>query len=93
MHSGIKIGIVLLVLIIAAIAGMAVTGFCPPAGPWPQPPWCSGPGQAPGLSSLPFVQQSAYGESPAVSAGTKMAVPIEVSVPATPDTVTLTLNG
>lgn len=93
MHSGIKIGIVLVVLIIAAIAGMAVTGFCPPAGPWPQPPWCSGPGQAPGLSSLPFSQQSAYGESPAVAAGTKMSVPVEVSVPTTQDEVTLTLNG
>jgi hypothetical protein len=93
MHPGIKIGVVLVVLVIAAIAGMAVTGFCPPAGPWPQPPWCSGSGQAPGLSSLPFVQQPAYGESPSVSAGTKMAVPVEVSVPATTDAVTLTLNG
>lgn len=93
MHSGVKVGIVLVVLIIAAMAGMAMTGFCPPAGPWPQPPWCSATGQTPGVSSLPFTQQSAYGESPAVAAGTTMSVPVEVSVPATRDEVTLTLNG
>jgi len=37
----VKVILVLVVLIVAAMAGMAATGFCPPAGPWPQPPWCS----------------------------------------------------
>lgn len=93
MHSAVKIVLLLLAVIIAGTAGMAAVGFCPPAGPWPQPPWCSAPGQPPGISSLPFAQASAYGEVPSVGSGTAMTVPVEVSVPATQDTVTLTLNG
>lgn len=38
MHAGVKVILMLVVLIIAAMAGMAATGFFPPAGPWPQPP-------------------------------------------------------
>ncbi len=42
MKSGLMwAGRVLLVMVIA-IAGMAIFNLCPPDGPWPQPPWCSG---------------------------------------------------
>lgn len=93
MHIAVKGLITLVVLFLVASIGMAVIGFCPPAGPWPLPPWCSAPGQAPGLSDLPFNQPSAYGDAPAVSAGKQMTVPAEVAIPSTQDTVTLTLNG
>lgn len=46
-----------------------------------------------GSGGLPFPGQPAYGEPPALAAGTPMTVPVEVSVPATADPVTLTLNG
>jgi hypothetical protein len=93
MKTGIIAVITIIIVFIAAIAGMAATGFCPPAGPWPQPPWCSAPGQPPGIGGLPFTAQQMYGEAPSVAAGTAMTVPVEASVPATTDPVTLTLNG
>jgi hypothetical protein len=93
MHVAVKAIIALIVLLIVAIAGMAATGFCPPAGPWPLPPWCHGEGQSPGLSSLPFAQQSAYEAAPAVATGTRLFVTVEASVPETKDPVTLSLNG
>lgn len=93
MHTGVKILLVLMVLIIAAIAGMAAVGFCPPAGPWPQPPWCSSPGQPPSVSGLSFAQTTPYGEAPVVRSGTAMTVPVEISIPATQDAVSLTLKG
>ena len=93
MHIAARGIIGLAILIIALIAGMALVGFCPPAGPWPQPPWCSVPGQPPGLSSIPLPLQQFYGEAPAVQTGTPMTLPVEMAVPATRDTVTLSLNG
>lgn len=93
MHNAVKIAIVLVALFIVGTIGMVATGFCPPAGPWPQPPWCPLPGQPPGISSLPIAQQSEYGKIPAVTTGTRLFVPVEASVPATKEQVTLTLNG
>lgn len=29
-------------IVILAVVAMAVLNICPPAGPWPQPPWCPG---------------------------------------------------
>ncbi len=93
MQIAVKALIALVTIFLAASISMAVVGFCPPAGPWPLPPWCSGAGQSPGLNVLPFQQTSAYGAVPSVSAGTQLVVPVEVSVPATADPVTLQLNG
>ena len=93
MHIAVKIVLALIAVVVVGTIGMATVGFCPPAGPWPLPPWCSVPGQGPGPGSLPVTQQSAYGAVPVVAAGTKLVVPVEVSVPATKDPVTLTLNG
>jgi hypothetical protein len=93
MHTAVKVLAGLVVLILAVIIGMAVAGFCPPAGPWPQPPWCSAPGQPPGLDILPFPEQPLYGEAPAVRTGMPMTVPVEAAVPATQDEVTFVLNG
>ncbi len=93
MQPPVKAVIAVIIIFLAAIVGLAATGFCPPAGPWPLPPWCSAPGQPPGVSGLPFASQPAYGEAPAVAAGTLMTVPVEASVPATTDPVALTLNG
>lgn len=93
MHVAVKVLIGIVLLFILASAGMAAAGFCPPAGPWPVPPWCSVPGQPPGLSSIPFPQQPFYGEAPAAQTGTPMTVPVEVAVPSTHDAVTFSLNG
>ncbi|NMB79498.1 MAG: hypothetical protein GYA23_10455 [Methanomicrobiales archaeon] len=96
MHIAVKGLIGLVVLFVVASAGMAALGFCPPDGPWPQPPWCSSPGQAPGLPDLPAIPlppTPVYGEAPAAQTGTPLTVAVEVAVPATKDPVTLTLNG
>jgi len=93
MHIAVKVLLVLIALVAVVVIGMAATGFCPPAGPWPVPPWCSGPGEAPSLSGLPLLQPTMYGDAPDVAAETPMTVPAEASVPATTDPVTLTLNG
>lgn len=93
MHIAVKVLIGLAILFIAAIIGMAAVGFCPPAGPWPQPPWCLAPGQPPGISSIPFPQPEFYGEAPAAQTGTVMPVPVEAAIPATQDMVTFVLNG
>ena len=93
MHTAVKVISGLVILFIVAIIGMAAVGFCPPAGPWPLPPWCSAPGQPPGLNAIPFPQQPFYGEAPAVQTGTPMTVAVEAAVPETRDTVTLILNG
>lgn len=49
---------------------MFAAGFCPPAGPWPMPPWCSADKafvvpSGPGVSSVPTVAASAV---PSISA-------------------------
>ena len=28
--------------VLGIVAGMAIFRICPPAGPWPAPPWCEG---------------------------------------------------
>lgn len=93
MHIAVKAVIILVALVAVIVFGMAAVGFCPPAGPWPLPPWCSAPGAPPSLSGLPLPQSAMYGESPAIAAGTDITVPVEVSVMATKDPVTLTLDG
>jgi hypothetical protein len=65
MHSGVKIVIVLVVIVIAATAGMAVAGFCPPAGPWPQPPWCGSSASPTGVPATVSVYVSVPPENPA----------------------------
>jgi len=77
MHTGVKIGIALVLVIIAATAAMALSRFCPPAGPWPQPPWCENPG----------------GFNPVLTAGTRLSPGVEAALPATSDPVTLIVNG
>lgn len=93
MHIAVKALIGLVLLFVLAIAGMAIIGICPPAGPWPQPPWCSAPGQAPGLSSIPLPLTPAYGEAPVAQTGTPLTVVVEAAVPAIKDPVTFSLNG
>ena len=94
MHVAVKVGIGLILLLVGAIAGMAATGFCPPAGPWPLPPWCSAPGPSPAFSdALSLIPQSGYGDLQDVNRGTPMTVPFEVALPATRDEVVLTLDG
>jgi hypothetical protein len=93
MHIVVKAFVALVVLFIIGCIVMTAVGFCPPAGPWPQPPWCPVPGQAPGFSAMPFSTLSGYGAVPTVAAGTQLFVPVEASVPATSAPVTLTLNG
>jgi hypothetical protein len=54
----------LLGLVILILAFMAAFKICPPAGPWPMPPWC--PGTA---NSLPFLEspgQETAGQAPAL---------------------------
>lgn len=46
MHVAVRGGIGLVLLLVVVITGMAVLGVCPPAGPWPQPPWCISSGGA-----------------------------------------------
>jgi len=36
----------LLGLCLLAVVTMGILGICPPAGPWPNPPWCPGPAVA-----------------------------------------------
>ena len=49
MHIAVKIVIALIAVIVVGTIGMAAVGFCPPAGPWPQPPWCGSSGSATGI--------------------------------------------
>jgi len=58
MHAAVKIVVILFALVLAAIFGMAATGFCPPAGPWPQPPWCGSTGSATGVPATVAVYVS-----------------------------------
>ncbi|MFA6322067.1 MAG: hypothetical protein WCX71_01160 [Candidatus Buchananbacteria bacterium] len=37
----IKLIFLLFIVLVAGIAAMAYFSLCPPAGPWPTPPWCS----------------------------------------------------
>ncbi|MDP2795878.1 MAG: hypothetical protein Q8N94_00020 [Methanoregula sp.] len=71
MHIAVKIVLVLIALIVAGTIGMASTGFCPPAGPWPQPPWCSS-GSATGIPATVPVYVSA---PPSSADGAVMFVP------------------
>lgn len=42
------------VLTCAGLAAMLIFEFCPPPGPWPQPPWCEGsPFAAPDITNPP----------------------------------------
>jgi len=97
MHPGIKIGIVFVVLIIAAIAGMAGTGFCPPAGPWPQPPWCADKAQfsqdmGAATGGL-FGTTGGYAALPATAVpGTPLSLTFRVALPEPTGPVVLRLN-
>ena len=63
MKKGLKsclfVVIALIVLCIIGMVAMAIFHVCPPAGPWPMPPWCGGNPQAtlnftPPSISIPF---------------------------------------
>lgn len=58
MHAAVKGILVLIAIIIAGMIAMAATGFCPPPGPWPQPPWCGSSGSATGLPATVTVYVS-----------------------------------
>jgi hypothetical protein len=45
----------LVVLLVLAVGVMYFLDFCPPAGPWPLPPWCTGNGSLPSLAAVPVV--------------------------------------
>jgi len=98
MQSAVKILLVLLVVIIAGMAGMAAVGFCPPAGPWPQPPWCS---DKAGLSQdMNAAAGGIFGPAPgsgagpkATPAGTPLTVTFRAVLPETDRDVTLLLDG
>jgi len=42
MKNILKFFAVLLGVLLIVVVAMAVMNICPPAGPWPQPPWCPG---------------------------------------------------
>ena len=44
--SCLAIALILVLLCVAAAALVVIRDICPPAGPWPQPPWCDGSEQA-----------------------------------------------
>jgi hypothetical protein len=58
MHIAVKAVIALVALFIIGTIGMAAVGFCPPAGPWPQPPWCGNSGSATGIPATVSVYVS-----------------------------------
>lgn len=52
-----------LMVVIAAVAGMAALGICPPPGPWPPPPWC-GSGSGVQNADLPCPPPGPWGAPP-----------------------------
>lgn len=94
MHIAVRAFISLVLLFILASASMAAVGFCPPAGPWPVPPWCSGPVPGPAFpESIPFGPRSGFGDPSPVGTGTPLTIPVGLAVPATREAVILDLDG
>jgi hypothetical protein len=98
MHTAVKAVIVLVALIGAGTIGMAALGFCPPAGPWPFPPWCSDKTQFPQDTSA--VAGGIFGSGTGSAAqptpapaGTPLTVTFRAAVPETDRNVTLSLSG
>jgi hypothetical protein len=58
MHIAVKAVIVIIALVAAVVIGMAAVGFCPPAGPWPLPPWCGSSGFSTGTPATVAVYVS-----------------------------------
>jgi hypothetical protein len=64
LKSCLVIVLVLMGLCIASVAGMYFTGICPPAGPWPLPPWCSSDPETEAPASIQEILEN--GECPPV---------------------------
>lgn len=97
MHIAIKAVIAIVLLFIIASIGMAAAGACPPAGPWPQPPWCSDKTQF--SQDMGAVTGGLLGTSggfatppPTAATGTPLTLTFRTALPETSGPVTLRLN-
>lgn len=106
-------GCLVVVLVVVALCALSVGAMfalqiCPPAGPWPQPPWCSGSTiQVGELQATVAAQVAQSGadqlveqalekltpEPTSIPVGTPLNLSLEVILPLTDQPVEMDLNG
>lgn len=79
MNTLLKIGAAIIAIVLLIFVITMLVGFCPPAGPWPNPPWCGTANN--GATIIPNNAQVAGQNSDALASGTPKVI-FNIQVPA-----------